>query len=218
MSTTQGLSVVSSARKLVIQVPESNRVVEFPEGVHISSYGKGNDAPVIVVHNATDKGKELSPGVFEHPEGTWQGAKSGQFIILNEVSEEAAVAAICHAGNNYTMHCVEVALEELVQKGFRDQYTTNLEFVQENLSPAGFCVGLEQCCTTGKILALRAGIVKRDARDIMTAVRKDGAVFVDHGKGEPKRVEEDIFLRTYRNVDGSEIELDDVPEEELVTA
>lgn len=91
------------------------------------------------------------------------------------------------------------ALYFLAASGCGDQYTTNAKFVESKLSPAG------------RMLDNGSGLVKRDDRDLVPVWQKDGEFFVSHGDGE-RKIEADILLRTYRNSDGSEIKLDEVPE------
>jgi hypothetical protein len=183
---SEGLKVVSSARKLIMVVPQTDRKVSFPQGATISGYGKGNDNPVIVVQNITDG-------------GSWQGAQSGQYVIVNEVQEEAAHAALdILGGEDYTIDRLDAALTHLANAGFRDQYTTDQDFVSKQLSPAG------------KMLGTNAGIVKRDSRDVCTVYRDSEGVLQIVIK-EPRRIEPNILVRTYRNVDGTTIDLDSIP-------
>lgn len=196
MSTTiNGLPVISAARKLVAVVPQTTRVVNFPDGANVSKYGKENSKPAIVVQNRTDG-------------GSWQGAGVGHYVIVNEVGEDAATQFLTNLGTDYDVIKLESELAKLAEAGFGDQYTTDLSFVQSKLSPAGQCNGLTT--NDGKIVTLAAGIVKRDDRDVCHVFRDSGDVLQIVIK-EPRRIEADILTRTYRKVDGSAIVLDEIP-------
>lgn len=200
MSNVNGLSVVSSARKLIALVPNTNRVVSFPEGAVLSQYGKGNENPVIIVQNGTD------------PTLPWQGAHGGvgHYIIVNEVGEDAAIAFLNHlGGTDYSVETLEAALAELAEAGFRDQYTTDVNFVNSKLATAGQVFTSED----GGVIA---GVVARSDRDLCKVYRDaEGVLQIVVGNNEPRRIEDDILLRTYRTADGGLISLDDVPSEEI---
>ncbi len=190
--TNNGMKVTSNARKLIARVPETDRKVAFPVGVTISQYGKESVAPAIVVQNRTDG-------------GSYQGAKSGQYIIVNEVTGEAANAFLATLGTTYSIETLVSALATLDASGFGDQYTTDIAFVQSKLTPAGESIGLT---TDGdKIVTITAGITKRDDRDVCLVYRDASGVAQIVVKGEPRRIEDDILVRTYRNADGTEIDL-----------
>jgi hypothetical protein len=192
-SLFKSLKVVSTTRKFLAKVPKTHRVLEFPAEATVSKYGKGNDAPAIIVHNATDTSSD--------PRGTYQGAKVDQYILVNEVSEDAATAALAILGtDDFTIARLDATLEYLANAGFRDQYTSDLAFVSTRLSPAGTMLGDA------------AGHVKRDDRDVMDVFRKgDGLIYVSHGDREPIVIEPDILVRTYRRADGANIDLSEIP-------
>ncbi|HEY4514961.1 MAG TPA: hypothetical protein VJJ22_02275 [Candidatus Paceibacterota bacterium] len=166
----------------------SGPVVTFPEGATINSYGKGNENPVVVVKNDTDG-------------GTWQGAHPGQFVILNEVPEDIAhsMLNIYELGGKSNTAILE-ACDYARSMGCGDQYTTDPDFYSKKLSPAGRMVG-------------QSGIVKRDDRDLIPCFQRKGLIYVcPQKKSDPKRIEQDILLRTYRMPDGSQIDLSNIPE------
>jgi hypothetical protein len=173
------IPVISSAQKLILKVQEGP-VVSFPDMAIISDYGANNDTPQIVVFNGTDP--------------SWQGAAAGDYVIVNEVPTEVAKDALIIYADGQTNEDLQAALDYLAEKGYVDQYTTNQGFVSEKLSPAG------------AMLKNGSGIVKRDDRDIVDAWKEDGVYYVAPN-GEQRRIEPDILKRTYRNVDGSEIDL-----------
>lgn len=182
--------VVSSARKLIFHPPVAP-VVSFPEGAIVSDYGVNNKTPSIVVRNGT----ETPP--------TWQGVDRGTgVIIVNEVPEEVAEVALdmFNRGDG-TIGALNDVIGFLVGRGCADQYTTSLGFVDTKLSPAG------------RMLDSYTGIVKRDDRDLIPCWREDGNFFVVHGTGgSAKLIQPGILVRTYRNSDGSPIDLDKIPE------
>jgi len=176
--------VVSAARKLLFKT-KAGPVVGFPENAKISEYGANNESPVIVVFNGTDP--------------SWQGVDEGNFVIVNEVPEVQAETALS-LYNEYgqTNEAIQKALDYLNDEGLNDQYTTNQNFVAAKLSPAGM------------MLEDGSGIMKRDDRDVTSAWQENGVYYVAPS-GEARRIEADILMRTYRNVDGSPIDLGKIP-------
>ena len=181
-----GIAAVSAARKLIFRVP-TGEVVSFPADAVISKYGQNNDAPVIVVYNATDNG------------GTWQGADAENgVIIMNEVPEEVALELLEMVGENLTIDKLNAIIARAVELGCEDNYTTKVVFVDTKLSPAG------------RMIDAYTGIVKRDERDVCTVVT-DGEVIWRKLGDDIKHIELDIFERTYRKPDGSAITVGEVP-------
>lgn len=182
------MQIVSSSRKLILLPEAGAPTVNFPAGAELSEYGANNMTPSIIVLNGSAK----TP--------TWQGVdhETG-VVIVNEVPEELAHAAldIIEAGGE-TNDAIRLGLYFLAIHSCRDQYTTPRAFVANNLSPAG------------RMLGELTGIVKRDARD-QFKVWKEGGVYYVYTDGQ-REIEPDILVRTYRNPDGSLIDLDQVPE------
>jgi hypothetical protein len=203
MSSTVKISgVVSSARKVIARVPQTDRVLTLPDGMVWSDYRKEGQAnPAILLLNATD----VNGG--KTPNGTVQGGRVGDYTMVNEVSEEAAQAFLSDlGGDDYTVETLEKALATLASKGFRDQYTTDVGFVTSKLSPAGLCINA-QTKPDGKFESVTAAVCKRDDRDVIEVFVSgaDGYIHVVH-KGEPKRIERDIFVRTYRAPNGDVVD------------
>lgn len=183
--TTQGLPVVSATRKVIFRVPVTTDIVSFPEYAIISKYGQNNSKSAIVVCNETDG-------------GSWQSAdcRNG-VIIMNEVDGEFAEQLLeMYDG---TIEALRNICAFASDNGYSDQYTTKLNFVETKLSPAG------------RMINAYTGIVKRDDRDIC-------AVYIDSEgipqiviNDSPRRIEADILLWTYRNADGTAINLSDIP-------
>ena len=55
------------------------------------------------------------------------------------------------------------------------------------------------------------GVVKRDDRDQIPVWQQDGTFYVSHG-GEGRVIEPEILVRTYRNTDGTQIDLNLIEE------
>ena len=183
------MRIVSNARKLIFR-PEANAtVVEFPSNATINEWGVNGKNPSVIVLNGTE----------EKP--TWQGVDHASgVVIVNEVPEELANAALeIFEQGNKTNEALRVALYFLASNGCVDQYTCGLDFVEGKLSPAG------------RMVDDHTGVVKRDDRDL-TLVWREGEVFYAAPNNEARVIESDILLRTYRNADGTEINLDDIPE------
>lgn len=183
------MKIISAARKLILRPQEGAPVVSFPTGARLGKYGNDNETPTIVVRNGT----EADP--------SWQGTRfESGVVIVNEVPEDIADVAldIVEQGGGSNPSAL-TALYYLLTQGCVDQYTTSLKFVDEKLSPAGRQIGQY------------TGVVKRDDRDQIPVWKQDGKFYISHGY-EPRVIEEDILLRTYRNVDGSQIDLAAIPE------
>ena len=176
------VKVVSDARKLLFKVGDGPTVC-FPEGITPNKYGANNNAPKIAVYNATD--------------GSWQGAGAGNYVIVNEVLGEIAERSLeiyeCIGGNQGIL----AALYYLNAEGCNDQYTTKQEFVDEKLSPAG------------TVFQDSSGIYKRDDRDVVEAWKDENGKYWVTPDGEPREIQEDILLRTYKHADGSALSAED---------
>ena len=191
---TQPFNVVSVARKVVFAL-QPGPIASFPEGAVVNNYGQNNDIPVIVVENGTD--------------GTWQGADGAGYVIVNEVFEDTAVKALSKLAPNWwdlllgrkPNDMVVRALGYLKERGYVDQYTTNSDFYDNNLSPAGLMIG-------------ESGIMKRDGRDLCEVFYDqlgELRIFTD----ALRDIEPRILLDTYRMPDGSEIDLKNIPQKNI---
>jgi len=178
------LWVVSSARKLILRPQKDAPAVSFPEGAVVNEWGVDNETPSVVVRNGTE----------EVP--SWQGVSYDKgVVIVNEVPEQTANAVLDILERGGT---VQDAVDFLVEEGCADQYTTSLDFVEGKLSPAG------------RMLSPTTGVVKRDDRDLTPCWREGDTFFVSH-KDEGRVIEPDILKRTYRNPDGTPINLAAIP-------
>lgn len=184
-ATINGLKVTSAARKVIFEVPQSDTLAVFPADAKISEYGQNNSQPVIVVQNRTDG-------------GSWQGADGNDgVIIMNEVPGDFAEVLLSMYDG--TIESLKRICAYAADHGYGDQYTTKKSFVDTKLSPAG------------KMVGKYTGIVKRDDRDVCILYRDNAGILQVMVKGEPRRIEDDIVLRTYKCADGSEIDLNAVP-------
>lgn len=184
---SKGMPAVSSARKLIIQVPPGNKV-KFPEGVVISPYGQNNNTPSIVVHNKVD--------VKDTPNGTWQGADSEKgIVIMNGVKEVDALALINVFNANPTVETLNEVVTKADSLGYKDIYTTDTAFVDAKLSPAGPMVNKY------------VGLVKQDDRDVVRLARDNKGV-IWRSKGDDfQHIDNDkILTRDYVQPDGSPID------------
>jgi len=191
-SFQNGLPVVSSAGKLIFSVPQSTAIATFPNDVFISEYGQNNNSPSIVVHNHIDKSS---------PEGTWQGADSKEgIVIMNNVPEAVALQLLGMFEADQTVSGLQKVLSKAEELGCLDNYTTKKQFVDDNLSPAG------------NMLDKYTGIVKRDSRDIALIIRDgSGIIWRKLGDGINHIDTDEILVRDYRNVDGTQIDIASIP-------
>ncbi len=180
-----GLSVTSTASKLIFVVP-AGPVVTFPEGAKLSGYGQNDENPVVVVYNGTD--------------GTWQGADADGIIIMNSVDPLLAgrLLEMYKAG-----HSLAKIIATAEAADHADTYTTNKEFVDEHLSPVD----------PERMIGDYTGRVVRLARDTATVARRGDVFYVAPPGSDGSRViQPEILVRDYVEVDGSPINLKDVPE------
>lgn len=179
------MKIVSSARKLILKPENGAPVVKFPSNAKVSEYGANNNTPTVVVFNGTNP--------------SWQGVNFDGYVIVNEVPEGIALNAleIYEQGGCTNISLVQ-ALYYLMTCGCVDQYTTGDDFVGKKLSSAG------------RRLPNGSGIVKRDDRDLVDVWQEDNKFFVKVVDGA-RVIESDILCRTYRNENGDEINLAEVP-------
>lgn len=184
-----GIPATSTATKLVLAV-KPGPVVAFPEDAVLSGYGQNDDQPVVVVRNLTD-GEE---GI-----GTWQGADATSgVVIMNGVQEELAERLLDMAESGEPLSAIIATAEKASQV---DNYTTDYAFVDEHLT------------SVGRMLGRYTGRVARLARDTAQIGQRNGVFYVVPPSGEDSRViQPEILTRDYIKVDGSPINLEDVPE------
>lgn len=179
------LSVISSAMKLILQPEPGRKICNPPADIKVSDYGAANDTATVWVTNMTET--PLSCQGVSHEAGS---------VIVNGVPQAIAEGVVAM----YQSHGLDKAIDVLVLLGYTDQYTTKRQFIRDNLSPAG------------KMVDEFTGVVKRDARDVKVVWREsDGNYYVLNNQ-KPHLIVPDILVRDYRLTDGSQIDLDMVPE------
>lgn len=181
-----GMSATSTATKLVLAA-KPGPVVAFPEGAKLSGYGQNDENPVVVVYNGTD--------------GTWQGADAENgVVIMNNVKGELAERLLDMAESGSPLSAIIATAEEAGQV---DNYTTDYAFVDEHLSPVD----------PERMIGDYTGRVVRLARDTATVARRGDVFYVAPPGSDGSRViQPEILVRDYIKVDGSSINLEDVPE------
>jgi hypothetical protein len=177
------LPVITNARKLIARVPQTSKKAAFPENAVISGYGQNNNQPNIVVYNVIDNG------------GTWQGADENGIVIINSVTELDAEKLL--ENYDFTIAGLEALIRLANKFGYRDIYTTTVDFARTKFSPAG------------RMLDSFTGLVKRDDRDITYIYREGDKIMVQADLS--RHIEPEILQRDYRNVDGSQISLSQIP-------
>jgi hypothetical protein len=182
------MEVVSSARKLIFRPEAGAAVIPFPVGAIVNDYGVNNTTPTVVVQNGTE----------ETP--SWQGVDHDSgVVIVNEVPEDVANTALdIFDQGGRTNAALADALNHLKAMGCVDQYTTSLDFVCGKLSRAG------------RMLDGFTGIVKRDDRDMIPVWKEGDTIFVL--TDGVRDIVPEILVRTYRNPDGSEIDINAIEE------
>jgi hypothetical protein len=178
------MKVISNARKLIFRPALGAPIVSFPEGAVMSPYGADNDAPTIVVQNATCKDK------------SWQGVSHDKgAVLVNGVPGDVADAALRqYDAGGQTIDALNQVLADLASQGYNDQYTTSIDFIENKLSPAGL------------MMSLYTGLVKRNDRDQIECWRSGGEFFTAPN-GEARVIEPEILVRDYRLPDGATIDL-----------
>lgn len=179
------LPVISNAKKLILKVPQSDIIVNFPEHAVISPYGQNNTAPVIVVFNKTDNG------------GTWQGADSEGIIIINGVASEKDVDKLLELYDG-SIEGLNALISKAVSFGYVDIFTTTKAYARTHFEPAG------------KMLNTFTGAVRRDDANV-TYIYKDSNGIIRVVSDSERHIEVDILQRDYMMLDGSPISLSDIP-------
>lgn len=221
---TTALPVVSGAAKFVLPVPnfgEQGDPLVFPVGHEkageaITDYkGRPIGDRGIVFFNAVDNVVQAAPG-----DGT-------AIIIVNQVTSQAAedIAAKVREfntdPNQLTLPQLKQVLEWLYSRGHKDFYNSDTGFLAKSLSRLGAAFVNE----SGEIPNF--GLYKRDARDVCSAVRVNGPAEVAASAAEPTRfdvtgvilkhgdavraIQLQQFIETYRKLDGSPIQEDEIP-------
>lgn len=214
-----GTPVISAAQKFVVPVPA------FQNGGAALVYPAG--APKAGEPIADWSGKPIGErGIvfWNGKDQSWQAAAGdgNAVIIMNQVGEE--MAASLHQRYQALGSPEAVTLEQLSSflelarsLGAVDMYNSDRGFIRENMTP----VNSDRYVM--RAFQERFGHMKRDARDISTAVYIDsafqfqgpaatpqvfehGGVLVAQPKQELRGIQPEVFLQTYRLAsDGSAI-------------
>jgi len=213
------LNVVSKkVSKFVAIVPATDRLLPAPEGAAIAEYSpvQTGGLAAIWVHNATDVGTAEKPT----PNGTWQGLLPGCYFLGNEVVAAIGRKAKGMLPEGYGIEDLDNVVQYLITEGFVDQYGTDDGTVNGNQKkdraprflPMDVVFGTEKAFKADR-LKIVYGIVLPSGEKVNTVTRKGDKLYIDHADGaEPKRIEQDILLRTYSLDNGQEINLDDLVE------
>ena len=220
----EGTPVISSANKFVLTIPKTQGepLVNPNTGKAITDWeGKPVGESGIVFYNAKDNAIQAAP------------TDGNAVIIINEVNEEQSnklkekVSSIASDPSKLTLQNIKEVLEYAQNElGLKDMYNSDNEFISKKMSS----VGSQMRDANGNLW----GRLKRDDRDVCKAVLikgsltfkkqsgeqgvvsqecKDEAVLVKQGD-DVRLVQLDVFLRTYKNTDGSALTKDSITKAE----
>jgi hypothetical protein len=214
-------AVISGAQKFIIPIPAFGGAAEplvYPKGHRkagqpiLDFEGKSIGKKGLVFFNANDQTVQAVAGDGEG------------VIIINEVTEEQAeklhqkINEFQPDPNKLTLSQMKQVLDfARTQLKLGDMYNSTRSFVRSKMTPA---VAGEVPRVEGKEIA-DYGLKKRDDRDVCHAVYvpgkfafegpaaspqifENGGVIVEH-EGEFRGVQPEIFVRTYRLLDGRPI-------------
>jgi hypothetical protein len=218
---SRSTAVISSAQKFIIPIPAFGRTGErlaYPKGHEkagqpiLDFKGKPIGKKGLVFFNDKDQSVQAVAG-------DGQGV-----IIINEVTEEQAlklyqkIKEFNPDPNKLTLSQMKQLLDfARTQLNLGDMYNSTRSFVRSKMTPA---VAGQVSRAEGKEIA-DYGLKKRDDRDVCYAVYvtgkfafegtaassqifENGGVIVEQG-GEFRGVQPEIFVRTYRLLDGRPI-------------
>ena len=220
----KGTPVISSANKFVLTIPKTQGepLVDPNTGKAITDWeGKPVGESGVVFYNAKDNAIQAAP------------TDGNAVIIINEVNEEQAnklqekVLSLAKDPTNLTLANIKEILEYAQSElGLKDMYNSDNGFISKKMSS----VGSQMRDANGNLW----GRLKRDDRDVCQAVLikgpltfekqsgeqgvvsqecKDEAVLVKQGD-DVRLVQLDVFLRTYKNTDGSALTKDSITKAE----
>lgn len=189
------MNVISDALKLVMRPEQGAPVVLFPHGVIVNKeYSQNTISPTVVLPNLTEKPP------------SWQGVchHTGSVIVNTLPLEIAKLALDIFVSGGKTNAALDAVLKFLRVIGYGDQYTTDFGFIDKHLNPVVPVAGDEY-----------TGIFMRDRDNLTPIWKENGIIYVvpagakDQG---PRVMDPGKLLETYKNVDGSDIDLDSIPE------
>lgn len=224
----QGSEVVSSAQKFIIPVPrfesEGGEDLVYPAGAK-NKEGQDIGGQLIADWQGKPIGGPGEKGVvfFNHKDQSWQAVKAdGEgVVILNQVTEEQAAKLQDKLGKDPSRlslqefkGALEFAHGDL---GIGDMYNSDRTFIKNKMNPL-------ETSDTG---IPQYGLFRRDDRDVCHAIYvegsgefqgpaaspqkfEDGAVLIRQPNGKEfsyRLIQPDAFQETYKNKDGSAIDL-----------
>ncbi len=224
----KGSEVVSGAQKFIIPVPNfengGGEDLVYPNGAK-NKEGQDIGGQPIADWQGKPIGGPGEKGVvfFNHKDQSWQAVKAdGEgVVILNQVTEEQAAKLQEKIGKNPAKlnlqefkGALEFAHSDL---GVGDMYNSDRSFIKSKMNPL-------ETSDTG---VPQFGLFRRDDRDVCHAVYvegsgefqgpaatpqkfEDGAVLIRQPNGKEfsyRLIQPDAFQETYKNKDGSAIDL-----------
>lgn len=223
---TKGASVVSSAQKFILPVPQFTKgeALVYPPGTKDKD-GKDLSGQPIVDWKGNPIGDQ---GVvfFNHKDKSWQAVKcDGEgVIIMNQVSEDQARSLQAKIGpdpSRLTLKQFKQVLEDAAELGLGDRYNSDRAFIQSKMN-------VMERSATG---IAQYGLHRRDDRDVCSAVFISGAGEFQGPAATPQKfsngavilkqgdsirlIQPDAFAQTYTNKDGSPMDVRKLPRQEL---
>jgi hypothetical protein len=203
--------VISSAQKFIIRVPKGR-------GVPLV-YPKGDKKGEPITDWQGEPIGEEGVVFFNEKDNAYQAVKSdGEGVtILNEVNEFQAQQIKSVLGKGRPFNALALVTKLMIiqsELGIKDMYNSDVNFIEAKMTPVG-----------------DSGLYKRDDRDICHAVKlegsgefqgpaataqkyEDGAILIKQGD-DIRLVQSDVFQRTYKSPDGSEVDLEGMKVVEL---
>lgn len=220
---------ISDAQKFVLPVPAApGQPLVYPSGYQDPKSGEDLSGKPIVDWEGKPKFEDGATGYvfFNYADSSVQGCRTdgNAIIIVNEVRSEdvpaieAEIARYADDPRDLTLDELTAVREFISALGYSDQYDSDLKFDAENFTPVYSDRQLSDA--SGQPIP-GYGFKKRDARDICTALYQsgageyvdgpsatpqrfeDGAVLVLQPRHEPRLVQADVFLRTYKKPCGT---------------
>ncbi len=228
----EGSDVVSSAQKFIIPVPNfqngGGEDLVYPAGA-VNKDGQDIGGQPIADWEGKPIGGPGEKGLvfFNHKDQSWQAVKGdgAGVIILNQVTDLQGRELQEKIGNdpsNLSLQGLKDSLTFAQEKlGIGDAYNSDRDFIKSKMNPL-------ETSDTG---VPQYGLYRRDDRDVCKAIYvegsgefqgpaatpqkfEDGAVLIRQPSGKEmsyRLIQPDAFQETYKNKDGSAIDLDKIP-------
>ena len=196
----EGTPVISSANKFVLTIPKTQgeHLVNPSTGKAITDWeGKPVGESGIVFYNAKDNAIQAAP------------TNGNAVIIINKVNEEQSnklkekVLSLAFDWSKLTLQNIKEVLEYAQNElGLKDMYNSDNGFISKKMSS----VSSQMRDANGNLW----GRLKRDDRDVCNAVLIKSPLTFD----DVRLAQLDVFLRTYKNTDGSALTKDSITKAE----